>query len=148
MRQSVAAVALLRREHEGRTLWLAQWNPKWQCYHFVAGHKRPDESFRQCVVREVTEELDLRAEVDFQVAPEPLAQLEYDAWSEGAQAETHYTMALFEVELLHEAARQAVDAGPQNRWLSQVEIHAQRCDNGQAVSPTMALLLSKLGWNP
>jgi hypothetical protein len=43
MRESTAAVAIIRREHKGQTLWLAQWNGNWQCYHFVGGHKRADE---------------------------------------------------------------------------------------------------------
>jgi molecular chaperone DnaJ len=67
MRQSVAAVALIRRSEAGQALWLAQWNPHWRRYNFVAGHKRPDESFRQCVVRELAEELGLREGADISV---------------------------------------------------------------------------------
>src|SRR5439155_11076042 len=60
MRQSTAAVALIRRQQRGQTVWLAQWNPGWQRYHFVAGHKRPNETFRECAEREIGEELDLQ----------------------------------------------------------------------------------------
>src|SRR5262245_472085 len=99
MRQSIAGLALIRRQQDGRTLWLAQWNPKWQRYNFVSGHKRPDESFRDCVVREVGEELGLSAGTDFHAAAEPLAHLEYTDWSESARQETAYVMELFEVRL-------------------------------------------------
>ena len=41
---SEAAVALIRRKQDGQTVWLAQWNDKWQAYHFVSGQKRLDET--------------------------------------------------------------------------------------------------------
>lgn len=57
MRLSEAAVALIRREHDGPTLWLAQWNQNWRTYTFVGGHRWPEETFRECLVRELGEEL-------------------------------------------------------------------------------------------
>ena len=144
MRQSLAAVALIRREQEGQTVWLAQWNPRWQRYHFVSGHKQPDESFRQCMVRELAEELHVRESIDFRVAAEPLSHLEYTAWSESAQAETAYTMEAFEVELIGEMAQQTVHADPRNRWLTEPEIRGQYCRDGNPASPSMGLILSKL----
>jgi 8-oxo-dGTP pyrophosphatase MutT (NUDIX family) len=144
MRQSIASVALIRRQQDGQTLWLAQWNPRWQKYHFVSGHKQPDETFRQCMVRELGEELGLKEGIDFQLPVEPLAHLEYTAWSESAGAETAYTMELFDVELIGPAARQKVDADPQNGWLSDEEIHSERCEDGKPVSPSMQLILSQV----
>ena len=143
MRESIAAAALIRREQDGQTYWLAQWNLHWQRYHFVGGHKRPHESFRECVIREVREELGLCEGADFHAAPEPLAHLEYTAWSESAQQETNYTIELFEVQLVSETARQKVDADKRNRWLAKDELRLQRTAEDMPVSETMALLLSK-----
>jgi 8-oxo-dGTP pyrophosphatase MutT (NUDIX family) len=146
MRRSEAAVALIRRERDGRTLWLARWNPRWRAYHLVAGHRHADETFRDCLVREITEELGLREGADYSVAPGSTRRLEYTAWSVGAGAETRYTMELFDVELADDHARQRVDADAQNRWLSEAEIRSRQCLDGEAVSTTMELLLSKVGW--
>lgn len=144
MRTSVAAVALIRRECEGRTLWLAQWNPHWHHYHFVGGHRLAGESFRRCLIREVAEELGLCEGADY-VAVGPVAHLQYTAWSRSAKAETAYTIELFEVRLAGEAARRKVDANPSNRWLAEAEMSNRRCEDGQQVSETMALLLRKAG---
>ena len=65
MRLSEAAVALIRREQDGRTFWLARWNRNWRAYHLVGGHRRPGESFRDCLVREIAEELHLREGTDY-----------------------------------------------------------------------------------
>jgi hypothetical protein len=145
MRRSEAAVALIRRERDGQTSWLAQWNPRWQAYHFVSGRRHPGESFRECLVREILEELHLGEGADYAVAAGPPRHLEYTAWSEGARAETRYTMELFEVVLADDQARQRVDADPRNRWLGEAEIRSRRCVDGKAVSATMGSLLSEVG---
>jgi len=148
VRESTAAVAIIRREHEGRTLWLAQWNRNWQRYHFVGGHKHADETFRQCVIREIGEELEIAEDQDFLVADQPLAHLDYTAWSEGARQETHYVLELFEVQLLGDSTRQRIEANSRNRWLTEEEIREERCHDGSPVSETMGLLLAKANDSP
>src|SRR5437899_12852391 len=96
-RRSERAAALIR-EAKGRR-WLARWNAKWGAYHLVAGHRLPDESFRDCIRRELNEELGLRDPSDFTVAGEPAARLEYSAYSRSAGVETAYVMELFDVRL-------------------------------------------------
>jgi 8-oxo-dGTP pyrophosphatase MutT (NUDIX family) len=145
MRRSEAAVALIRRQQDGQTCWLAQWNAKWQRFHFISGHRRPDETFRACLVREVAEELGLQESRDYVIAAGPPMPLEFTAWSESAQTETAYHMELFEVELTGVEARRTVDADPQNRWLSEPEIRAERGHDGRPISPTMARVLDAVG---
>src|SRR3712207_3090882 len=98
-RQSVGAVALVRRQDQGQALYLAQWNRTWGAFHLIGGHKRPQESFPECLIREVGEELGLAEGTDFAVPAEPLAHLEFEAWSESARVETSYVLEVFEVEL-------------------------------------------------
>jgi 8-oxo-dGTP pyrophosphatase MutT (NUDIX family) len=147
MRRSESAVALIRREQGGQTLWLARWNPKWRAYHFVAGHQHPGEPFRACLLREVFEELHLREGADYAAAAEPRAHLEFPDFSESAQVETYYTMAVFDVALSDPALR-AVDQDPANRWLSAAEIRSGQAGDGKPVSRTMSSILSQLGQGP
>jgi 8-oxo-dGTP pyrophosphatase MutT (NUDIX family) len=145
LRHSVAAVALIRRKGRGpRALWLAQWNSRWECFNFVAGHKRPDESFRECVIREIEEELNLREGIDFVVKDEPLAHVEFEAWSESAQANTHYVMELFDVTLTGESVVGKIDARRENCWLTRSEIRRGRSADGRPVGATMKRLLTVL----
>jgi ADP-ribose pyrophosphatase YjhB (NUDIX family) len=148
MRTSVAALALFRRTAPaGRVEYLAQWNEGWHAYHFVGGHKRDNESFRDCCVREVSEELGLVEGRDFRVATEPHRHLCYTYWSERAQADTAYTIVLFDAELLPPAAA-AVEADADNRWLTDSDIRAGHCRDGRAVSDTMLHILSLAGLTP
>jgi 8-oxo-dGTP pyrophosphatase MutT (NUDIX family) len=142
MRESIAAIALITRQQDGQTLWLARWNQKWRGFYFVGGHRHDDESFRECLVRELQEKLTVDAEKDCLIGVNPKAHLDYIAWSQAAQAETHYTMELFDVQLRDNVLSQ-VAADSNNRWLAETEIRQGHCDSGEAVSPTMLLLLEK-----
>jgi hypothetical protein len=143
VRRSEASVALIRRIQDGQTLWLTQWNPKWKRFHFVSGHRHPEETFRECLVRELAEEIHLREGTDYTAGAEPLNRIEFTAFSESAQTQTQYLMALFEVDLIGDA-QSLVDANPQNRWLSEAEIARERCQDGKLVSATILRILNAM----
>jgi len=145
-RESIAAVALIGHKQDGQTVWLARWNQKWNAYHLVAGHKLADESFRECMLRELGEELGLRENADFSLGQSPRAHVEFVAWSDSHQVQTTYIMELFDVRLTEEAVRGMIDRDPDNRWLSEAEIRAGRCNDDSRVSDTMVRLLSHVGW--
>jgi 8-oxo-dGTP pyrophosphatase MutT (NUDIX family) len=144
MRHSQAAQALVRRRAAGRTEYLAQWNQKWQSLHLVGGHRNEGESFRDCLCRELHEELGLRPETDYRLPEQPFAHLEYTAFSKAAGEETAYVMELFEVELAPAAAAR-ISSDPANAWVSEAEVLAGRAADGRAVSATTRLLLEKAG---
>ena len=73
MRNSVAGIALIHCEVEGQKHWLARWNETWRAFTFIGGNKQEGESFRECLLRRVSEELGLEPDADFQVAEEPQA---------------------------------------------------------------------------
>jgi 8-oxo-dGTP pyrophosphatase MutT (NUDIX family) len=89
----IAAFAVIRRDERGQTLWLAQWNPKWGAYHFVGGHKRPEETFRECLVREIGEELHLSEGTDYQISSTAPTHLEFMDFSESTQTQTSYPIS-------------------------------------------------------
>jgi len=136
MRQSIAAIALIRCEAEGQMQWLAQWNESWKSFNFVGGHKHDDETFRECLLREIAEELGLHEGRDVLVASSALEHLEYTDVSRRTGEETDYIIELFDVALMGDRARTIIEANPANRWLSEPEIMTGRCDDGQPVSPT------------
>jgi 8-oxo-dGTP pyrophosphatase MutT (NUDIX family) len=137
-RRSVAAFALITRREEGRTLYLAQWNIHWRALNMIGGHKRPEESFRDCLIREMGEELGLALGDDYEFSDHPALRLEFDAFSEGAWELTSYSMEIFRVILNENSALATVAADPDNRWVTEGEILAGRCTDGMRISPTMA----------
>src|SRR5438105_14063907 len=144
MRQSEAALALIRRPGPAGVEYLVQWNARWNALNLVGGHRRPQESYRDCLVRELDEELDVRPGPDCAVAEGPTARLEYVAFSKSAGEETAYTMELFEVTLTP-AAERRVSADPSNAWVGTSAIRSGRAGDGRPVSDTVRLLLEKAG---
>lgn len=147
-RESVGAVALIcRLSNKGPAQWLARWNSNWDSYNFVAGHKHDSEEFRECIEREIQEELGLRRATDpsdFTVSKKPIAQGTYDAWSASAKVDTEYMTQVFYVEL-GDPIYQKTLKGPLCRWLDAKEIGSQLTSDGKPISETMHLILTATG---
>jgi len=143
MRRSISAFALISREVCGKTVWLAQWNRHWQCFNFVGGHQKVDESFRDCIIREIQEELHLYESVDVRVAEQAVASLAYSGWSLRAQQQTLYTTELFCVEIAKPQALDTIESDRANRWLTEHEILAKHTSDGLPISSTMERLLTR-----
>lgn len=142
LRVSVAALALVTRQLQGRTYWLVRWNEKWSAFALVGGHKHDDESFRDCLIREIREELGVDSEL-LDVADAPASHLEFTALSDSAQQPTRYTLELFDVRFRDERVLARLDADPAIRWVTESEIRVGRCDDGRAVSRTIKRLLEQ-----
>jgi 8-oxo-dGTP pyrophosphatase MutT (NUDIX family) len=144
LRKSEGAVALIHgtNRHGERTV-LAQWNEKWKAFFLIGGHRHPNETFPQCVAREIGEELDLKkGEPDEFVLDPPYPPLEYVAWSRGYEQYTAYTMHRFDVNLTP-AGRAAIEAkwGPLRLyWLTESEIRARQTTDGRRVSETVQIV--------
>jgi hypothetical protein len=143
LRRSEGGIALFQRTLGGKTQWLAQWNEGWRAFFFIGGHRRNGETFRECVVREIGEELGPTAS-DCRVATRPAHHLEYLARSNSADELTAYTMELFETQLAPQTLA-AVEQDTQNRWLTEEEIRRLEAHDARPVSVTMLLLLSLAG---
>lgn len=147
MRESLGGCALITGERDGQRVYLANWNEKWNAWSWVGGHKHDDESFRECVIREVHEELGLDPATDYTVAEREHKRLDNVAMSASAGAVTNYVLVWFAVQLTAAAiARMADD--PQVRWLTEREIIDLRTSDGQPVSSTMLKLIETQNASP
>lgn len=133
MRRASAAFAWIERPSPEGPRVLTQWNRKWQAFNLIGGQREAGESFRECALREIVEELGVSA-TQFDVSAEPIAQLDFSAYSVPLGDTTAYTMALFRAALADAAAVSLVDENPQNRWLSREELAAGTTADGRQIS--------------
>ena len=145
MRQSIAAFAVITREDQGQTTYLSQWNLHWRALSLVGGHKLPEESFRECLIREIGEELGLVLGDDYEISEQPPSRLEFEAFSDSAWELTAYVLEVFQVALKADSTLAKIGANPDNRWVTGAEVLAGRCTDGTRVSPTMSRVLMTLG---
>ena len=146
MRVSEAALALITRVNPlGKTEYLTQWNEKWQAYSLIGGHREDGESFRDCCIREIEEELGLKRDVDFTLADRPeRPTYEYTAFSKSAQEVTCYQVELFSARIAR-SAMTAIEAIHDIRWLTVGEIQHRQTSTGRTVSEQIAIILQHLG---
>jgi 8-oxo-dGTP pyrophosphatase MutT (NUDIX family) len=144
MRISEAAFALITRVNaQGEAEYLTQWNEKWHAYSMIGGHREEGESFRECCIREVQEELGLVPGSDIHIADTPLRPAdEFTEFSQSTQVQTRYSFELFAVEKLSAASMVTVDANRQNRWLTEKEIRELNTKEGQPVAAQVVRVLS------
>lgn len=146
MRVSEAALALITRVNaQGETEYLTQWNEKWQAYSLIGGHREAGESFRECCIREVEEELGLKRDVDFTVADDPVTPTcEYTAYSHSALEKTRYRVSVFPAQVAP-GVMHMIDATHGNRWLNASEIIDRQTSTGRTVSDQIAFTLQLTG---
>lgn len=145
MRRTSAAFAWIDHLSTSGMLYLCQWNRKWQAFNLIGGHQEPGETARQCVVREIAEELGLADSEDIAVAGEPLARIEFTAWSVPLGEWTAYDMTAFAATIASPAALARVGENAENRWLSAAELTTGRTDDDRAVSEVATRFAAAIG---
>jgi len=139
LRQSEGGIALIHRTIAGKREWLAQWNDNWKAFFFIGGHRDGTETFRECVIREIEEELGL-TEAGCPVSDFVAHRLEYRAVSRSSGELTHYFMELYRAQPTP-AAVEKIERDSMNKWLDDDEIRRLEAHDGRAVSVSMGMLL-------
>ena len=106
MRASNAALAIVTRVNSlGSAEYLTQWNNRWQAYSLIGGHVEEGETFQQCCIREVAEELECDQH-SIAAAPYPYATLRFREFSRAAKVETDYHWQVFIVRVTDSTLQQ------------------------------------------
>jgi 8-oxo-dGTP pyrophosphatase MutT (NUDIX family) len=133
LRHSKAALAIIERNNA----WLVQWNDAWQAYSLIGGHLEAGESFRECCIREIVEELECEPD-NIDVAVEPYADLRFDEFSRAAGVDTKYQWQLFAASL----SERVLQNLPANcRWLTPSQIQRGFADDELAIAAQVKRVL-------
>lgn len=139
MRNSEASVGVFQRLVDGKSQWLLRWNHRWERYSFIGGHREGDETPRECLVREIEEEIGFIDGREYSIVREYPIPVEFEAWSESAQEQTHYRFSLFDVKL---ADTSVVVSDPKLRWVALPEIEACQCRDGHRIGEVVKRLIA------
>lgn len=133
MRVSAAALSIIQESNA----WLVQWNENWHAYSLIGGHVEPGETFRECCVREVAEELECSESV-VEAAPDAYATLRFCEYSKAAKEETDYQWQAFITRLPASTLSQL----PSNcAWVTADEIRSAKTVSGQPIADQVRRVL-------
>ncbi len=138
MRISDAGIAMISRVNSlGETEFLTQWNQGWNAYSLIGGHVEAGETFRQCCVREIEEELHCTAS-DFELAPYPYATLRFHDFSKAAREETDYHWQVF----LTRPSNDLLERLPDDcQWVNAHHIRSGRTADGKPIADQVRRVL-------
>jgi hypothetical protein len=142
MQKYARGLALIPQGNGARSTWFCHWDQENTRFDFVTSERVGDESFRDCIDREIVMKLGLRTN-DFLVANMAQLNLEFAAVLPGYEESNHVMVAFFLVQLYSRASRQKLKSFPGGRWLTGHELLEGKTTDGEAVNPVLTYLLKR-----
>jgi len=130
-RKSEAALAWITRVNSSRGIeYLTQWNDAWQAFSLIGGHVEDGETFQQCCIREIEEELECSPD-EIVVDDVPICTLRFRERSKAAGAETDYEWQIFMARITEDRlGRLPATCG----WLDAQQARRKVTIDGQAIA--------------
>lgn len=138
------SIALIRREHEGKSKWLARAEANQpNVLNFISAPRLGSESFRDTILREAAWELNLDPKRDLLVSSMAQLNLEFVAQLPNETDETHVGASFFMVQIYGKRALRQVESDPTNHWLSSSEVCNGHALSGEKLTPRLLFLLNR-----
>jgi len=141
MNHFTGSIALLRHPEQLENLWLAYWDARCKHFDFVTAERLDDESFRECLDREIAWVLDLRRAKDYIISSQ--ARLHLDLPVESTDGESFYVVEFYVTDLYGKASRAMVELNKDARWLTSDEVLSGQTSEGVPVNPSLVELLHR-----
>ncbi|MDG2127180.1 MAG: hypothetical protein P8K08_04240 [Fuerstiella sp.] len=141
MNHFTGSIALLRHPERLENHWLTYWDARRQHFDFVTAERLDDESFRECLDREIAWVFDLRRGKDYIISSQ--ARLHLDLPVESENEETFYVVEFYIADLYGKASRAMVELNKEVRWLTSDEVLSGQTSEGVPVNPSLVELLNR-----
>lgn len=141
MNQFAGSIALIRHPEYLEDQWLAYWEEGRKRYDFVTAERLDNESFRDCLDREVAWVLDIRRGKDYIISSQARLHLDLPIDSEIAGA--FFVTEFYIVDLYGKSGFASVELNKQLRWLTSEEVLSGRTVDGGLLNPALVALLNK-----
>ena len=141
MNHFTGSIALIRHPEHLENRWLAHWDGRRKHYDFVTAERLDDESFRECLDREIAWVLDIRRDKDYVISSQ--ARLHLDIPVDLETEATFFVVEFYIADLYGKSGRASVELNKQLRWLSSDEVLSGQTSEGVPVNPSLVELLNK-----
>ncbi len=143
MNSFVGSIALIRHPEQLERQWLAHWDRSAEQYEFVTAERLEQESWRECLDREIAWSLNLRRGKDYIMSSAARLHFEAQLPVPGNEEETVFVVEFYVTDLYGGAALGVLDRNPDTCWLSGHELLSGVTAEGKSVAPILVMLLTK-----
>lgn len=138
----IGSIGLIRDQRVDGTLWLVRKPDNRQHYSLIQAERVDDESWRDCLDREIAWLLELESGRDYLISS--VARLRYDTEVEERNQIVRYVVEFYIVDLYGSRGKQALDDDPSCRWVRTDELTSGSFDEGK-LSPSQTTLINRSG---
>lgn len=139
MESFVGSLGLVRDSASPPSRWLLM---KRGHLEFIQAERLDGDSYRDCVVREITWALNLHRRKDCLVSSYSRLHLSRAIYVPSEDQEVWFEVEFFVADLYTEAARQSVADNPHVTWLTGAEVSAGRSSDGVPICERHSLLMA------
>lgn len=139
----VGSIGLIRDQREDGTRWLVHKPENREHYSLIQAERLGDESWRDCLDREITWLLELVSGRDYIISS--VARLRFDTELAERGGSVRYVVEFYVVDLYGSRGKQALDNDAACRWVRTAELTQGTLEDGKTVNPIHAVLLSRSG---
>lgn len=138
----VGSIALIRRFENEQTRWLVQHHECSNICRLIQAERLEEESFRECIDREVSWALSLERNKDYIISSVPRLHLEVQLRAPGKEEGDKIVVEFYVVDLYGRKAAGKLDQ-ENLYWVTGAELKLGVTGDGRAIDPLQQKLLAK-----
>gem|GEM_PF-1342302 len=138
-----ASIAMIRHNEQPEMQWLAYWHDQQQHFCFVTAERLENESWRECLDRELAWQLNVRRGQDYLISSMARMHMEETVFDAATKSDIETTVELYVVDPYGRRGRAAFAAAKDVRWLNNHELRNGRTDDGRAIDAWLVNLLKR-----
>ena len=144
MGKFVGSIGMIRHPVDIERRWLCRWDPRFGHFSFIFAERLGDDSFRECLDRELGWVLPLRRGRDYLISSMARIHLETELETETDQ-KMQFFVELYVVDLYGKQGIQAIDQADDLAWLSSSELMDGKTSEMCPVDATLVKLIRQGG---
>ena len=138
----VGSIGMIRHPDFPEQKWLGSWNPSAGQFSFVFAEKIGNDTFRECLDREIGWLLPLRRGRDYLISSMARIHLETELITRPGSSDA-FVVELFVVDLYGKQSLASINQADELSWLTVSELIQGKTNEDLPIAPTLVQLLRK-----
>ncbi len=141
--QFIGSVALMRHPEEGEKRWMMLWNPKRNQFEMVTALRLENDTYRECLDRELAWKLDLQRGKEYLISSMARLHIEQELTLPRDEKPVFYAIEFYVSDPYGKQSFAKLEERENLHWLTTHEILAGYGPEDRPVDPRLVYLINK-----